>query len=283
MTSRSWAIPGTRGDGVRLKQLQQPSPSSAHQYAIPTADWPQHVAVGNPGPAVHASMATFTTWASDRPHAPVLPTIQMHHGYRAAGCASCERATSDGAAQPRRMASIGGRAVPSWWSRGRVEQLWACWTRASCPFVPDALRSLHPRDAAASSAASNPLSPPRPPAFVRCDAHVDGNGPEPAASSATRQALTVALVKPVRGSRAYQAKNSSRPGCRPFRDREETLSRTRPLICASPSRGLQLLSIHFMPLNGNIEAIWTLPRAGKDIKSILVGFDEPTVEPRTTV
>ena len=35
--------------------------------------------------------------------------------------------------------------------------------------------------------------------------------PSPRASSATRQALTVALVKPGRGSRPYHAKNSSSP------------------------------------------------------------------------
>jgi hypothetical protein len=35
--------------------------------------------------------------------------------------------------------------------------------------------------------------------------------PSPRASSTTRQALTVALVKPGRGSSSYQAKNSSSP------------------------------------------------------------------------
>src|ERR1017187_6798462 len=52
--------------------------------------------------------------------------------------------------------------------------------------------------------------------------------PRPRASRATRQALTVALVKPGRGSWPYQAKNSSSPRLYTrLVIGEETLSRTR--------------------------------------------------------
>src|ERR1035441_2104852 len=52
--------------------------------------------------------------------------------------------------------------------------------------------------------------------------------PRPRASRATRQALTVALVKPARGSCANQAKNSSSPRLYTrFVIGDETLSRTR--------------------------------------------------------
>ena len=52
--------------------------------------------------------------------------------------------------------------------------------------------------------------------------------PSPRASRATRQALTVALIEPGRGSSSYQAKNSSSPRLQTlFVMGEETLSSTR--------------------------------------------------------
>src|SRR5437879_3520171 len=64
----------------------------------------------------------------------------------------------------------------------------------------------------ASSGASNPLSAASTAslrtAVIRT---LIETAPSPRASSATRQAATVALVKPGRGSRPYHSKNSSRP------------------------------------------------------------------------
>jgi hypothetical protein len=65
---------------------------------------------------------------------------------------------------------------------------------------------------AANSGANRPLSAASAANFrtavIRTLIETD---PRPRASSATRQALTVALVTPGRGSLPYQAKNSSRP------------------------------------------------------------------------
>src|SRR5450755_2922060 len=65
---------------------------------------------------------------------------------------------------------------------------------------------------AASSGASSPLSAASTASFrtavIRTLMDTD---PRPRASSSTRQAFTVALVKPERGSRPYQAKNSFSP------------------------------------------------------------------------
>src|ERR1017187_4130207 len=82
---------------------------------------------------------------------------------------------------------------------------------------------------AASSGASNPLSAASTASFrtavIRTLMLTE---PRPRASRATRHALTVALVKPGRGSRAYQAKNSSSPRLYTrLVIGEETLSRTR--------------------------------------------------------
>jgi hypothetical protein len=72
--------------------------------------------------------------------------------------------------------------------------------------------SLHARDAVASSGASSPLSAASTASFR---AAVIGTlmetAPSPRASHATRQAATVAFVKPGRGPFLYQKKNSSRP------------------------------------------------------------------------
>jgi hypothetical protein len=69
--------------------------------------------------------------------------------------------------------------------------------------------------------------------------------PSPRASSATRQALTVALVNPGRGSRPYYSKNSSSP--RLYTRRvigEETLSSTnRFSLCQWAACGTAIKSV----------------------------------------
>ncbi|MGA2149008.1 MAG: hypothetical protein ABSH49_29040 [Bryobacteraceae bacterium] len=79
-------------------------------------------------------------------------------------------------------------------------------------------RSLPPGDCGtrvmplASSGASNPLSAASTASFRTAVIRTFmETAPSPRASRATRQALTVALVKPGRGSWPYQAKNSSSP------------------------------------------------------------------------
>jgi hypothetical protein len=64
---------------------------------------------------------------------------------------------------------------------------------------------------AANAGASSPLSVASTASLRIADilTMIDDD-PRPRSSSVTRQALTVALVKPGRGSWAYQAKNSSR-------------------------------------------------------------------------
>jgi hypothetical protein len=64
---------------------------------------------------------------------------------------------------------------------------------------------------AASSGASSPLSVASTASLRIADIRtIIDEDPRPRSSSVTRQALTVALVKPDRGSWAYQEKNSSR-------------------------------------------------------------------------
>ena len=65
---------------------------------------------------------------------------------------------------------------------------------------------------AASSGASSPLSAASTASFRTAVIRtLMDTEPRPRASRATRQALTVAFVKPARGSYEYQARNSSRP------------------------------------------------------------------------
>ena len=105
----------------------------------------------------------------------------------------------------------------------------ACWsdsqfpTRTPCDRTP-LIRAIP----AASSGASSPLSAASTASFrtavIRTLIETD---PSPRASSATRHAVTVAFVKPARGSSMYQAMNSSSP--RLYTRRvigEETLSST---------------------------------------------------------
>src|SRR5208283_3904935 len=78
--------------------------------------------------------------------------------------------------------------------------------------------------------------------------------PKPRASRATRQALTVALVKPGRGSSSYQAKNSSSPRLYTLRViGEETLSSTRAFslrqFAALSTTAMSFISVLLM---GNI-------------------------------
>jgi hypothetical protein len=64
----------------------------------------------------------------------------------------------------------------------------------------------------ANSGASSPLSEASTASFrMAVIRTLIETAPSPRASRATRQALTVALVKPARGSRPYHAKNSSSP------------------------------------------------------------------------
>ena len=83
----------------------------------------------------------------------------------------------------------------------------SCQTRTPVDLAP--LTRVMP---AASSGASNPLSAASTANFrtavIRTLMETD---PRPRASSAARQAFTVAFVKPGRGSWPYQAMNSSSP------------------------------------------------------------------------
>jgi hypothetical protein len=96
---------------------------------------------------------------------------------------------------------------------GAFSSFRACWAESQFP-------SRTPLDATpftrviplASSGASSPLSDASTAslrtAVIRTLIETE---PSPRASRATRQALTVPLVKPARGSSPYQAKNSSSP------------------------------------------------------------------------
>ena len=96
---------------------------------------------------------------------------------------------------------------------GVFSNVWACFTASQCP-------NRMPLDATpftrvmplASSGAKSPLSAASTAslrtAVIRT---LMETAPSPRAYSATRQAATVAFVNPGRGSRSYQAKNSSSP------------------------------------------------------------------------
>ena len=96
---------------------------------------------------------------------------------------------------------------------GAFRSFCACWTESQFPVrTPTDFAPLTRVMPAASSGASNPLSAASTASFrtavMRTFMETD---PSPRASSATRQALTVALVKPARGSSANHRKNSSSP------------------------------------------------------------------------
>ena len=86
----------------------------------------------------------------------------------------------------------------------------------------------------------------------------------PRASRATRQALTVALVRPARGSCEYQAKNSSSPRLYTrLVIGEETLSRTSAFsLCQSDALDATTSSFILSPFNGQYLAILSLPIYG---------------------
>src|ERR1017187_2062517 len=90
--------------------------------------------------------------------------------------------------------------------------------------------------------------------------------PRPRASRATRQALTVALVKPGRGSWPYQAKNSSSPRLYTrLVIGEETLSRTRVFnLRQSAALFANAISFIWVPLLGHIGSHTDLTSGGTE-------------------
>src|ERR1017187_8862535 len=182
-------------------------------------------------------MATFTHVGigivRTRPCFPTRST--MHHRLsRCWMCLSVSEATSDRRSpQPSRMASIARSRRPFFVvTSGVFRSLWACWTDSQFPTrTPTDLAPFTRVMPAASSGASNPLSAASTANFrtavMRTLIETD---PRPRASRATRQALTVAFVKPARGSRPDHANNSSTPRLYTrLVIGEETLSRTRAL------------------------------------------------------
>src|ERR1039458_1013676 len=148
---------------------------------------------------------------------PCFPTRStIHHRLsRCWMCFSVSAATSDRRSpQPSRIASIARSRSPFLVATsGAFRSLWACCTDSQFPVrTPIDFAPFTRVMPAASSGASSPLSAASTASFrtavMRTLIETD---PSPRASRATRQALTVALVKPARGSRPYQAKNSSSP------------------------------------------------------------------------
>jgi len=116
--------------------------------------------------------------------------------------------------QPSNIASIARSRSPFLVvTSGAFRSFSACWTESQLPTrTPTDLAPLTRVMPAASSGASRPLSAASTASFrtavIRTLMETE---PSPRASRATRQALTVALVKPGRASWPYQAKNSSSP------------------------------------------------------------------------
>jgi hypothetical protein len=104
----------------------------------------------------------------------------------------------------------------------------------------------------ASSGANNPLSAASTASFLTAVIRtLMETAPSPRGSRATRQAATVALVNPARGSWSYQAKNSFRPRLYTrFVIGEETESRTRDFSRRQSAPYGYL--IHSEPLMGTI-------------------------------
>jgi adenine-specific DNA-methyltransferase len=167
---------------------------------------------------VHASCATFTQVGigivRTRPCFPTRST--MHH--RPSRCwtwPTVSAATSDRRSpQPRSTARIARSRSPLVvLASGVFSSVWACLTESQfpkrTPFDATPFTGVIP---AANSGASSPLSAASTAslrtAVIRT---LMETAPRPRASSATRQAHTVAFVNPGRGSRSYHSKNSSSP------------------------------------------------------------------------
>jgi len=93
---------------------------------------------------------------------------------------------------------------------GAFRSAWACLSDSQFPARTPMDFALFTRVMpAASSGASSPLSVASTASFLMADIlMMIDDDPCPRSSKVTRHALTVALVKPGRGSRAYQEKNS---------------------------------------------------------------------------
>jgi hypothetical protein len=106
---------------------------------------------------------------------------------------------------------------------------------------------------AANSGANNPLSVASTASLRIADIRtMIEDDPRPRSSSVTRHALTVALVKPGRGSWAYHPKNSSRAMLYTrLVIGDETLSKTRDFIRRhSPALFTTVKSFNLVPLMG---------------------------------
>ena len=116
---------------------------------------------------------------------------------------------------------------------GAFRSAWACFSDSQLPARTPMDLALFTRwMPAASSGASSPLSVASTASLRMADMRtMMDDDPSPRSSSVTRHALTVALVKPGRGSRRYQSKNSSKAMLYTrFVIGDETLSSTRAFI-----------------------------------------------------
>src|ERR1017187_9445920 len=220
-------------------------------------------------------MATFTQvgigTVRTRPCFPYKSTMHQRPS-RCCTCAIVSAATSDRRkAQPRSTAMMARSRRPfSIVVSGALRSAWACFRESQLPARTPMNFALFTRwMPAANSGASSPLSVASTASLRMADMRTMMlDDPSPRSSRVTRHALTVALVKPGRGSWAYQQKNSSRAILYTrFVIGDETLSRTRDFIRRHSfvlSTTVNSFILHL--LMGNIGSLTTLPLGGGDSK-----------------
>src|ERR1019366_8925590 len=162
-------------------------------------------------------MATFTQTGIGMVRARLcLPyRSTMHHRpSRCCTCAMVSAATSDRRRAHPDITTMMARSRSPFVVviSGAFSSAWACLRESQFPARTPMDLALFTRwIPAASSGASRPLSVASTASFRIADMRTMMlDEPRPRSSRDTRQALTVALVKPGRGSWAYQPKNSSR-------------------------------------------------------------------------
>jgi hypothetical protein len=145
---------------------------------------------------------------------PCLPTRStMHHRLsRCCMCLSVSAATSDRRSpQPSSTASIARSRRPFLVASGAFRRAWACRRENQFPtWTPFDFAPFTREMPAASSGANKPLSAALTASFRTAEIRtLMETDPSPRASSTTRQAETVAFVKPGRGSFPNHSMNSS--------------------------------------------------------------------------
>src|ERR1035441_1903428 len=200
-------------------------------------------------------MATFTHVGigivRTRPCFPMRSTTHQRLS-RCRMCFSVSAATSDRRSpQPRRMASIARSRSPFLVdTSGVFRSFCACWTDNQFPTRTPT--DLAPFTRAASSGASSPLSAASTANFrtavMRTLMETD---PRPRASNATRQALTVALVKPGRAPSVPGEELVQPQVVSPFGDRRGNAIQDQGFQSAPVRRSIrQCQLVHFSPLIG---------------------------------